>query len=412
MSQEATHLAAQLRTALDPRQPGEVLRALAQDGEIEVRTAVAMNPDAPDDAQDALAGDTDARVRAVLAARLAALCPKLARAEQDDAGNHVMSMLRRLVKDEVERVRAAIAHELQGMAEAPRELILQLANDDSLKIADPVIRLSPVLTADDLIALLSDRLDRASSIAARPMLDGRVCDAIVAQADEAAIRTLLENRGAAISEATLDRLVTQAMPHLCWHSPMVRRPVLSDPSARALACYVSNELLTQLAHRADFGPELAAALSARLAQRMAGQAEPASFWPDADPPPAAALLFAAKLREDGKLGDAVMLTALRRGQRRLAAAMLAAAADIPAGCVQRAAQLRSTKALLSLVWKAGLPARLVVPVQTMLGQIPPSAALTPTRDGGFPLTEDEMRWQITFLTAKHSAARPEVVWQA
>jgi hypothetical protein len=76
--------------------------------------------------------------------------------------------------------------------------------------------------------------------------------------------------------------------------------------------------------------------------------------------------------------------------------------------VQRAATLRSTKALLSLVWKAGLPARIAVPVQTLLGQIAPGAALIPTPDGGFPLSIEEMRWQISFLTGKETRTKPEL----
>ena len=409
MNRETTNLAGLVRTALDPEQSSETLRALAADPHIEVRTAVAMNHTAPSDAEDALAEDPDARVRAVLGARLATLCPDLEGEEQEDLRSHVMAVLRRLVQDETERVRAAIAQELQSMAAAPHELIVQLANDASLRIADPVIRLSPVLTADDLIALLANRPERASSIAARPMLDLQVCDAIAAQADETAIRVLLENRSAALSEATLDRLVAHALPHACWHAPMVRRPVLSQSAARALASFVSRDLLAQLAQRSDLSPEAIAALQARLAQRKTDTSEPETVWPETDPAPAAARLLASRLREEGKLSEATLLTALRRGQRHLAIALLAAAAELPPSYVQRAANLRRTKALLSLVWKAGYSARLAVAVQTMLGQIPPDAALIATPDGGFPLTEDEMRWQITFLTAKAGMVRPELV---
>jgi uncharacterized protein (DUF2336 family) len=402
-------LAARVRMALDSGEKTDSLRALAADPQIEVRTAVAMNRSLPPDAVKALAVDGDARVRAVLGARLATLCPDLAADEQDDARAHVMAMLRSLVQDEAERVRGAIAQALQTMPGSPRELILQLAHDKSLKIADPVIRLSPVLTTDDLISLLTNKPDRASSIAARPMLDARVCEAIVAQANEEAVRVLLENPGAALHEATLDRLIARAVPHACWHGPLVRRPVLTACAAQALASFVADELLKQLAARSDLGRETIVALQDHLRRRAetaTAPAETAPFWPEEDPNAAASRLFAQKLREGGALDETAILHALRRGQRRLAIALLAAAADLPPPCVQRAVNLRSTKALVSLAWKAGLSARIAVPVQTVLGQIAPGAALIPTPDGGFPISIEEMRWQITFLTGK---AKPEMV---
>ena len=394
-------LAARVRQALDPHGDNATLRALAADHDIEVRTAIAMNPAAPRDAELALAGDDDARVRAVLGARLAALCPGLPAEEENEARTHVLLVLRRLVEDEVERVRAAIAHELQTLPNAPRELILRLARDESLRIADPVIRLSPVLTADDLLALLSDRPDRAASIAGRPMLDARVCDAIVAQADEGAIRVLLENHGAAISEATLDALVAGAMPHLCWHPGMVQRPQISPGAANALSRFVADGLLAQLASRRDLPPETISLLQDRLRLRQQSAAITADVWPETDPSPAAARLLARKLADEGRLDGAALGRALRHGQRRLAIAFLAAAAEVEPGTVQRAANMHSTKGLISLVWKAGWPARLLVPVQTMLGQIAPAAALIPLPDGGFPLSIEEMRWQIAFLTRRN-----------
>ena len=77
--------------------------------------------------------------------------------------------------------------------------------------------------------------------------------------------------------------------------------------------------------------------------------------------------------------------------------MLAVAAAVPLSVVQRAAALRSAKGLASLVWKAGFSARAAAPVQTAIGKIAPGAVLAATPSGAFPLSPEEMRWQLDFL---------------
>ena len=62
--------------------------------------------------------------------------------------------------------------------------------------------------------------------------------------------------------------------------------------------------------------------------------------------------------------------------------------------------LRSAKALVSLVWKAEFSMRVAGPVQMLLGQLGPQEVLQTGDEGseGFSLTQDEMRWQVDFLT--------------
>ena len=52
-------------------------------------------------------------------------------------------------------MRVVIADCVKAMPDAPRELILQLAHDTALAVCDPVVRLSPLLTDADLLALLA-----------------------------------------------------------------------------------------------------------------------------------------------------------------------------------------------------------------------------------------------------------------
>jgi len=81
----------------------------------------------------------------------------------------------------------------------------------------------------------------------------------------------------------------------------------------------------------------------------------------------------------------------------MATAMLAVAAGVPASVVDRAATLRSAKALVSLVWRAGFSMQVAGPLQSLLARTSPDTVLRGGPSGAFPLAIDEMRWQIDFL---------------
>ncbi len=136
--------------------------------------------------------------------------------------------------------------------------------------------------------------------------------------------------------------------------------------------------------------ELRARLTARLGQ-------PAGARPPDDPAPSDLLAEARGRAAAGRLTETELLAVACRGEVRLAAAMLAVAADVPLALVERAATLRSAKGVLSLVWKAGFSMKLAVPLQSLLGRLGPGVVLTSGPGGTFPLTADEMRWQIAFL---------------
>ncbi len=374
----------------------EILLALAGDADVTVRAAVAMNAAAPAQVDSLLAQDHDERVRTILAHKLATLVPGLRHAESDRLGDTAFSTLATLVEDEAERVRTAIADVLKDMPEAPRSLILRLARDSSVAVFDPVIRLSPLLSEEDLLALTRQPPSSATAtaVARRANISESVCDAIAITADTAAITALLENQSAAIREATLDSLISRAAAYEPWHGPLVRRPRLSPRATRALSEIVATQLLDELISRADLAP----ALSAELKQRLAVRLQPDPGSPRAEPLLADAMSEARALAHDGQLTEAVIITAVQRAEARRATALLAVAAEVPVSVVERAATLRSAKGLVSLVWKAGMTMRLATPLQTLLARIAPNVVLRASANGQFPLALEEMRWQIEFLS--------------
>lgn len=391
---EQSNAAARVRQAVHASTPPETLRTLARDPHIIVRAAVAINSGCGPEIDAILANDEDDRVRALLGSRIARLLPGLDHRNQDLAACHVLSTLLALARDQASRVRAAIADEIKAMDSAPYELVMLLARDAVVAVSEPILRLSPVLTDNDLLKLLATppNARSAESIASRPKLSAVVADAIVAHAGEPAIRTLLANRSACIQEATLDALIGRAPHHTDWHAPLVRRPDLSANAIRALSEFIAADLLRVLAGRIDLDPAKLEAVRQRLACETVGG--------DDD----ALLLDAKRLKDRGNLSEELVIEAAKIGHSRRVAILLAVAASVPLRTVDRVIELRSAKAIVSLAWRGGFTMRGAVAAQSSLVHFSPDHLLRPTVNGGFPLSREEMEWQLELMDASEPPA--------
>ncbi|MDT7950718.1 MAG: DUF2336 domain-containing protein [Acetobacteraceae bacterium] len=368
--------------------PPMALEELAQDPEILVRATVALNAGCHPEVDVILARDADERIRALLGGRIAQLLPALDAGERSAAADHVNSMLMVLAKDQAVRVRAAIAEEIAAAASAPRDLVLRLAWDGSAEVSDRVVRLSPVLSDADLLALLATPPvpSTAASIASRSTLSAAVADTIAQHADGPTIRALLSNQSACIRESTLDALVGRAPTHVDWHGPLVRRPRLSAKAVRALSDFIASDLLALLATRDDLESGELDLIRERLAARSRGGGGGHG-----------AVARAQILQAQGGLDEAAVQEAIRRGDDGEVLGLLAVSSGVSLQMLERILERRSAKALVSLVWRSGFGMGLALAIQKMLCRFGPDAVIHPAEDGGFPLTESEMMWQLELL---------------
>ncbi len=375
--------AARVRLGARPMIEPEVSRGLAMDPSVTVRVSLALNPAAPLEADVLLARDPDERVRVLIARKLGALAPALSEQARSKLGAETLETLIALAEDAAVRVRAAIADAVKDMPEAPRALILRLARDDAAPVCEPVIRFSPLLTTDDLVALVAAAPSVATrlAVARRANIDTTVSDALVANGADDVILALLSNGSAQIREATLDALAEQSATRPDWQEPLIQRPVLSDRAVSALSRIVADHLLEVLARRGDLPADTAAGLRALVSERLA--AAPVAA------PPAPSV---GEATEDG------ILEAAGQGDAAKAAALLAAAAGVPLAVVRRAATLRNAKGLVSLAWRAGFTMRAGYAVQLLLARLSPGVALKAGPGNTFPLSVQEMRWQLDFLS--------------
>ena len=385
---------ARLSLARDASAPPEALYYLMGDSEAEVRIAVADNPSTPAKGFAVIATDTDGAVRATLAKRLSALAPGLPPPQQDRLALMAWTALAQLATDAAEDIRATIAEAVKDLPAAPRDLILGLASDHAIRVAEPVLRLSPILTEEDLLTLVAAPpvAETLTAIARRPAISEAVADGLVASGDAAAITALIGNHTAAIREGTIDALVVQAAERTAWQEPLVRRPALPARAAVALAGFVADHLLAPLCQRRDLPAEATARIRAAVATRLAGTAKAGETAEDAKG-------RAAILLDAGAMTEALILNAARRSETDFVVAGLAGLSGVPLSAVSNATATRCAKSIAGLCRKAGLGTTATELVVTLLAPgMPGAKSVDPALVG-----EGELRWRIDALT--RAAAR-------
>ncbi|WP_340192903.1 DUF2336 domain-containing protein [Agrobacterium larrymoorei] len=147
----------------------------------------------------ARAGDRAKAAKALGAAYVTASLPK------DKQAGAYMAMSY-LLDDPSPKVRLALAEALACSKDAPRPIIIALA-EDQVEIACPVIINSPVLRESDLVDLIGrgSSLTRAM-IAARADLTAGVCAAMAEIGGDCEIVIMLENVSARLTPVTLRRV--------------------------------------------------------------------------------------------------------------------------------------------------------------------------------------------------------------
>ncbi len=365
----------------------ELLYFLAEDPSPEVRRKAALNEQTPLRANLILARDSDETVRRSIAGKVAQLLPYLGGRGKAQAERHVLETLELLARDQAIRVRRILAETLRDLTGAPPAVIRRLARDVDDVVACPVLEFSPLLSDEDLIEIIGEGCAQArlSAISRRHGLGETVADAIVGTEDREAVAALLANTSAQIREETLDALVDQARDVAAWHEPLVVRPKLSPGTIRKLAGFVAENLLRRLQNREELDGETARLVAEEVRRRVsedaaAGSAEGSTPDGDTDQP-----------------DDDALLQALARGDRALVCDLLVRRSAMDQDAVERILSAGSAKGITALAWKAGLAMRLATQLQLRMGGIPPGDVLH-ARDGvDYPLTNDEMTWQLDFF---------------
>ena len=381
----------------------ELLYYLAEDTSVDVRRAVAVNEAAPRQTDVLLAGDADPTVRGGLARKIAQVAPNLSREASEKVQQQTHEALEMLANDQMTKVRAVLSQALKDVVDAPSDIIRTLANDIEIEVSGPVLEYSPVLTEQDLIEIIEQgpAPGGVAAIARRCAVSENLADAIIGTDDVEGIADLLGNNSAQIREEALDELIDRSANQELWQPPLVGRKQLPDGAAQRMAGFIAENLLEALSKRADLDETTLAAVSDIVRDRLGGdgkmdkKALAAGFdFLKVDPP----LDTAERLHGAGKLNDKVVIKALQAGDHAFVFAAMIVRGGVNLTLARKIFVEKNPTGIVALLGRAKLPASMGIMVQQQMGRIAPSQIIEPVDDTTFPMSEEDIDWNIEFFS--------------
>lgn len=374
----------------------EVLYYLAEkDPDPEVRKAVVGNAAMPVQVTPVLAADADQDVRLALAARLVDLLPDLSRDKHSQLYAFAVQSLGTLALDEVLKIRVALSSTLKDHAHTPPKVAGQLARDIEREVSEPVLRFCAALSDEDLIDILKSHPASwvVEAVACREAVSADVSGAVIDTRDVPGGKALINNDGAQITESLLHQIVEMAREHKEWQKPMATRKSLPASIARELAEFVDASVRDLLLERSDFDDEITEEISAVFRRRLDFAADEDRSEDREEPVEDRLKRHIAEdtLNED-TISDAVAMR-----DRDFVCAALAHLADTDLATVDKIFVMKAPKPIVALTWRAGLSMRMALKLQKELAQVPPKELLYPRDGTDYPLSEDDLNWQLDFL---------------
>jgi uncharacterized protein (DUF2336 family) len=154
-----------------------------------------------------------------------------------------------LAQQTAKEAREELSHRFADAPEAPRGLILKLAQD-AIEIAAPILQKSTVLTDDDLVSLAETGAQtHLKVISQRAEVPERVSTTIVRRGDDETVAELIRNDGAALSRDTFEVVSERAETTPALQAPLVERDDTPTDLLGDLMLTVENRLRERIMER-------------------------------------------------------------------------------------------------------------------------------------------------------------------
>ncbi len=293
-------------------------------------------------------------------------------------------IVRHLIRETEAEIRQRLAESLAANPDAPRDLVLALANDE-IQIARPLLTMSAALNDADLIEIIRQRGSAHSlAIAAREEIGAGVSAALVETGDADVMAELLANRSAEIAAATYAYLADFARENERLQSGLVTREDLPSELAAKLYGWVAADLKRQIRERYAFQPdaglspnwssEVEWAIDEAVGNAAADHGEAMAWGSSAD-------RLADTIKAERLNDPAILVRTLRQGHVSLFEALFARFAELPMRLSRRVLYQADGRALAVAARALGMEraqylvlARLVRRTSTSEGRVMPESA--------------------------------------
>jgi len=381
-----------IKLAQNPNTHLEILYYLAADEADDVRLAIAKNTSTPLHTSPVMARDKNVDVRLALAHRLMSLLPELSEEQHSQLYAYAAQALGVLALDEVLKVRLALTSVLKDMACAPPQVVSVLARDLERQVSEPILRYCAALPDQDLLDILSENSAEwvQEAIASRRQIGSQLAEKISQSRSVNVGKILITNEGAEITDDTLTKIVERARETPEWHKPLCLRTHLPAFLMKEIVRFVDASLHKFILERTDFDDATKADIEDTVKRRM-------RFLVDAKGQRITPKDKLMAMSKAGTLNEDIMSDALALREYEFIQMALAIKSKLPLPTVKRMVETRSAKAVTALSWRSGLSMRYALDLQKELAKIPHAELIYPRNGVDYPLSTEEMDFQIGFF---------------
>ncbi len=271
----------------------------------------------------------------------------------------------RLVNEIDHSARAAFGERIAGLSNAPPKVTRELALDDSIDVAGPVLRRSESVDEDTLImGARTKGQDHLFAISQRSRLSEDVTDVLVERGDQKVVISTAANAGARFSEFGYTKLVSRSkndseLALLVWARPEIPREYL-------LTLFESASEIVQ--RRFEAADRSKADLVHEMIKQAADQLQ--TSLRDHSSDFAAAMAHVEQLHQRGELTEQRLCGFAESGKFDETTAALSLLTELPVGAIERALvhdtgdQLVVLAKSIDLSWKT---TRLILAVRSGAG---------------------------------------------
>lgn len=274
-------------------------------------------------------------------------------------------IFRHVTKDTEVKVRTALVDLLKDSAAIPRDIALQLARDQDVRVALPMLESSSVLSEYDLVSIVESAADpkRLMAIARRNALSERISNALVETQQPDAVGELVRNETARITEQSYRSIIQNFHSQAEMMSELAARDHLPVTVAEKLVSYVSDQLAVQLReqyrlHEHDVSRQTQSVRETATLKLL-----------DHDNSNEANAALVNQMVDGEKLSPSLILSSLCRGNVLFFEMALARLADIPLGNAQLLIHDKGGLGFKRLYEKTGLPESLFAATKLTLSVI-------------------------------------------
>jgi uncharacterized protein (DUF2336 family) len=246
--------------------------------------------------------------------------------------------------ENIERAaRAQFGSRLAKLSDAPPKVIRELAFDDAIEVAGPVLSHSERLDENALLENAKTKSqDHLLAISGRKTLVEAVTDVLVERGNQTVVSSTARNGGARFSDFGISILVRKARDDgdlaLCvWSRPDIPRQNLVKLFVEA-----SEALKSQMIEADPRRAELIKTAVAEASDQIQTKARAGSH------DFARAKSYVSSLHSSGKLGEAQLVAFANEGNFDKVTAALSLMCDLPIGLVERALVQKQTEQILVL----------------------------------------------------------------